>query len=240
MSFSKVLECIKKGNYVEAKTEIYTLLENGAISDEDILALEKYYNEGKSPYVGYFFYKALCSKNKYFEAYNVYMELMKLQIKKKDINFYDVSKGASDEDIMLICEDIEKRLDEYGIVQSLLISEVIDVIIPRLWENKNDKKYDVISNIARKMWFSDLKNTQCLYEFAYSCSKNDSELAKKLYLKLVESEPANSKALNQIGLIYEKNNDMKSAQRYFEKAYDICADNEEYRQNLERIYLATR
>ena len=66
-----------------------------AISDEDILALEKYYNEGKSPYVGYFFYKALCSKNKYFEAYNVYMELMKLQIKKKDINFYDVSKSIT-------------------------------------------------------------------------------------------------------------------------------------------------
>jgi len=176
----------------------------------------------------------------YFESYNIYMELMKMQVKKKDITFRDVVEGASDDDIVKICKDIIKRLDEDGIVQSLLISEVIDIIIPRLWENKKEEKYDLISQIAQKMWFGDLKNTQCLYEFAYSCSKNDSELAKKLYLKLIESEPANSKALNQIGLIYEKNNDMKSAQKYYKKAFDICADNDEYRQNLERIYLATR
>lgn len=240
MSLVNVLDYIKDGNYVEAKTKIYDILKNEKIESNDITLIKNYYNDGKSPYAGYVLYRIYCIKEQYFDAYLLYVELMNQRIKKKDITFLDVTNNADDKEIIKICADIIKKLDEDDMVQSLLISEVIDHIIPRVWASDSNQKYEIISQIAQKLWFGDLKNTNCLYEFAFSCSKKDSELAKKLYLKLVESEPANSKALNQIGLIFEKNNDMKSAQKYFEKAYEICADNEEYRQNLERIYLATR
>ena len=74
-----------------------------------------------------------------------------------------------------------------------------------------------------------------LYELAVSCEKVDNDLAEKLYLKLIQKEPANTEVLNNIGLMYERKTEYDKAKFYFSKAYMFCDTNKVYRKNLERV-----
>ena len=111
----------------------------------------------------------------------------------------------------------------------------MDVIVPELWSVRDEKKYAMISKLASLIWFEDLKNSQYIYELAYSCEREDNDLAEKLYLKLIQKEPANTEALNHIGLMYEKKTEYDKAKFYFSKAYMFCDTNKTYRKNLERV-----
>jgi Flp pilus assembly protein TadD len=70
---------------------------------------------------------------------------------------------------------------------------------------------------------------------AYSCANVEDDLAEKLYLKLIQKEPANAEALNDIGLMYEKKTDYAKAKFYFSKAYMFCDTNKTYKKNLDRV-----
>ena len=72
----------------------------------------------------------------------------------------------------------------------------------------------MISNMASLIWLEDLKKSNYLYDLAFACEKEDNELAEKLYLKLIQNEPANTEALNNIGLMYEKKGDYAKAKYY--------------------------
>ena len=125
--------------------------------------------------------------------------------------------------------------EDMDIPQSILVSDVVDSIVPVIWNLQDDSKYEMIANLSKKIWFGDLKNSEYIYYLAYSCARVDDDLAEKLYLKLIQKEPANAEALNDIGLMYEKKTDYAKAKFYFSKAYMFCDTNKMYKKNLDRV-----
>ena len=236
MNFLSVLELIKNGDFQNAKALLFEILEKGEISNEEIDMLDTYYMKNKNNYVGYVFFKALVKKHRYFEAYDMYMNLLKSCPLKKDYTFKEVLEDAPLDQMELMYKDIVLKLQgDIDIPQSLVVSEIIDVLVPELWSTRDEKKYSMIAKLASLVWFEDLKNSNCLYELAVSCEKVDSELAEKLYLKLIQKEPANTEVLNNIGLMYEKKTQYDKAKFYFSKAYMFCDTNKIYLKNLERV-----
>ena len=236
MNFLSVLELIKNGDYQNAKTLLFEILDKGEISNEEIDMLEKYYMKNKNNYVGYVFFKALVKKHRYFEAYDMYINLLKDCPIKREFSFKEVIQDAPLDQMELMYKDIILRLQiDIDIPQSLIVSEIVDVIVPELWSTRDEKKYEMIANLASLIWFEDLKNSNYIYELAVSCEKVDNELAEKLYLKLIQKEPANTEALNNIGLMYERKTQYDKAKFYFSKAYMFCDTNKTYRKNLERV-----
>ena len=236
MNFLSVLELIKEGDYKNAKELLFEILDKGEISNDEIDMLDRYYSKNKNHYVGYVFFKALIKKHRFFEAYDMYIDLLRECPLKRELSFKEVLKDAPLDQLEMMYKDLILKLsDDIDIPQSLIVSEIVDAIVPELWSLNSEKKYSMIAKLASLIWFEDLKNSEYIYELAYSCEKVDSELAEKLYLKLIQKEPANTEALNNIGLMYEKKTEYDKAKFYFSKAYMFCDSNKVYRKNLERV-----
>lgn len=236
MKLTSVLELIKDGDYQQAKSMLMETINKGDISEEELKVLDKYYNNNKNSYVAYVLYKAQCSVMQYFQAYNTYMDILRSCERKRDISLHEAVDNASYEDIELMYNDLILKLqDDIDIPQSLMVSEVVDILVPAISKRKDSRKYCMISNMASLIWFEDLKKSNYLYDLAFACEKEDNELAEKLYLKLIQNEPANTEALNNIGLMYEKKGDYAKAKYYFSKAFMFCDSNKVYRKNLERV-----
>ena len=69
---------------------MFEILDKGEISNEEIDMLEKYYMKNKNNYVGYVFFKALVKKHRYFEAYDMYINLLKDCPIKREFSFKEV------------------------------------------------------------------------------------------------------------------------------------------------------
>ena len=198
--------------------------------------LDKYSLKNKNHYVGYVYFKALIKKHRFFEAYDMYINLLRECPLKRELSFKEVLQDAPLDQLEMMYNDLILKLsDDIDIPQSLIVSEIVDAIVPELWSLTSEKKYSMIAKLASLIWFEDLKNSEYIYELAYSCEKVDNELAEKLYLKLIQKEPANTEALNNIGLMYEKRTEYDKAKFYFSKAYMFCDSNKVYRKNLERV-----
>ena len=44
MAFSEVLECIRKGDFTQAKTELKIVIDEGKIEPKDVENIKKYYS----------------------------------------------------------------------------------------------------------------------------------------------------------------------------------------------------
>lgn len=236
MAFSEVLECIRKGDFTQAKTELKIVIDEGKIEPKDVENIKKYYSKNNSPYVAYILYRAQCSCKMVNDAFDTYMLLLRQCSRKRDVMFSELLDKASEDEIKNIYNKLIAMLeDDIDIPQSILVSDVVDYIVPVIWDMKNEDKYQMIASIASHIWFGDLKNSEYIYYMAYSCANVEDDLAEKLYLKLIQKEPANAEALNDIGLMYEKKTDYAKAKFYFSKAYMFCDTNKTYKKNLDRV-----
>ena len=236
MAFSVILDLIRKGDFAQAKADLLSVIEAGNLKEKDVETIKKYYEKSNSPYVAYILYKSQCCCGLRIDALDTYLKLLQQCSRKRDVSLIDILEGASNEEFKEIYNEIINRLSEdIDIPQSIIVSDIVDVIVPEIWNRYGDEKYEMIANLAEKIWFEDLKNSDNIYWLAYSCEKANSELAEKLYLKLIQKEPANAEALNNIGLIYEKKTDYAKAKFYFSKAYMFCDTNKIYKKNLDRI-----
>lgn len=236
MAFSEVLECIRKGDFTKAKAELKIVIDEGKLAIKDVQTIEKYYAKNNSPYVAYILYRAQCSCQMVNEAFNTYMLLLRQCSRKRDAKFSELLDKANDEEIVAIYNKLIDMLeDDIDIPQSILVSDVVDYLVPVIWNMNDNDKYKMIATIASHIWFGDLKDSQYIYYMAYSCANVEDDLAEKLYLKLIQKEPANAEALNDIGLMYEKKTDYAKAKFYFSKAYMFCDTNKAYKKNLDRV-----
>lgn len=236
MAFSVILDLIRKGDFAHAKTELLSVINDGNLKEKDVNTIKKYYEKNNSPYVAYILFKSQCCCGLRLDALDTYMTLLQQCSRKRNVSLSDVLAGASDKEFKEIYDEIISRLsDDIDIPQSIIVSDIVDVIVPEIWNRFEEEKYGMIANLAEKIWFEDLKNSEHIYWLAYSCEKANSDLAEKLYLKLIQKEPANAEALNNIGLIYEKKTDYAKAKFYFSKAYMFCDTNKVYKNNLDRI-----
>ena len=236
MAFSEVLECIRKGDFTQAKIELKTVIDDGRVEPKDVEVIKKYYSKNNSPYVAYILYRVQCSCQMVNDAFDTYMLLLRQCTRKRDVKLSELLDKANEEEIEGIYNKLISLLeDDIDIPQSILVSDVVDCIVPAIWNMKNENKYKMIASIASHIWFGDLKNSEYIYYMAYSCANVEDDLAEKLYLKLIQKEPANAEALNDIGLMYEKKTDYAKAKFYFSKAYMFCENNKTYKKNLDRV-----
>lgn len=236
MAFSKILDLIRKGDFAQAKADLLSVINEGNLQIKDVDVIKKYYNKSNSPYVAYILYKSQCCCGLRLEALDTYIKLLQQCSRKRDVSILDMLVDTNNEEIQEIYEAIINKLsDDIDIPQSIIVSDIVDVIVPVIWEKFGEEKYNMISRLAELIWFEDLKNSEHIYILAYSCERANSELAEKLYLKLIQKEPANAEALNNIGLLYEKKTDYAKARFYFSKAYMFCDSNKTYKKNLDRI-----
>lgn len=236
MAFSTIIDLIRKGDFAQAKADLISVINEGNLQLKDVETVKKYYKKSNSPYVAYILYKSQCCCGLRLDAVDTYMKLLQQCSRKRDVSLTDALDGASNEEIKSIYDFfIDKLSDDVDIPQSIIVSDIVDVIVPVIWHKFDEEKYNMIANLAELIWFEDLKNSEHIYLLAYSCEKANSELAEKLYLKLIQKEPANAEALNNIGLLYEKKTDYAKAKFYFSKAYMFCDTNKAYKKNLDRI-----
>lgn len=236
MAFSKILDLIRKGDFAQAKADLLSVINEGNLQIKDVNTIKKYYDKSNSPYVAYILYKSQCCCGLRLEALDTYIKFLQQCSRKRDVSLLDMLVDANNEEILELYEGIiDKLSDDVDIPQSIIVSDIVDVIVPIIWEKFGEEKYNMISRLAELIWFEDLKNSEHIYILAYSCERANSELAEKLYLKLIQKEPANAEALNNIGLLYEKKTDYAKARFYFSKAYMFCDSNKTYKKNLDRI-----
>jgi len=100
----------------------------------------------------------------------------------------------------------------------------------------NAKNYSEVVTIYNLLDNDDLDSIDIWFEFAFSLKKqNQSEKSKYAYEKAIKSNPNSSAALNNLGVIYEENNDLEKAIYYFEKARSFESTEELYKRNLTRV-----
>lgn len=236
MGFATVMSLIKQGDFSEAKRVMNEYIDENKIKEDDIAIVSNYYTSTRSSYAGYILYKMQCAYGQYFEAYKTYVRLLEICLRKRDISLKDAFSKADDNIMYDILIDFKEQLEnDIDIPQSLIVSEIIDVLVPRINNSSISNKDRLLADIAELMWFEELKTSEYLYEIAVACLEADSELAEKLFLKVIEKEPANSIALNDIGILFEKKENYEKAKIYFGRAHNFCADNQEYKANFDRV-----
>lgn len=116
-----------------------------------------------------------------------------------------------------ICDNIKIYSFNSNIYQQL-----IESIIKELFERK---KYGTIIRITENIDFKQLDYLKFGFELAYSYKelKKDKE-AKKIYEEYMDKYPNSDAAINNLGVIYEKEGNLEKALELYEKAENICHD----------------
>ena len=102
MAFSEVLECIRKGDFTQAKNELKTVIDEGKLEPKDVELVKKYYSKNNSPYVAYILYRAQCCCLMVNEAFDTYMLLLRQCTRKRDAKLSELLDKANEEEIVSI------------------------------------------------------------------------------------------------------------------------------------------
>lgn len=172
---------------------------------------------------------------KYFkqhlDAYKTFISMLKnyLDIDKIDSCSIDFLDQCSHGDFSQIYENTLKIIKSHvDIDMKNFITDVFDVLINHIWATSDKIKYQKIVNLCEPLGDYDLKNSNCMFELAYSYAKLEKKSfqAEKIYNMLLKNDPQNSAVINNLGVILENRGDLNKALEYFEKAFNInCSDN---------------
>ncbi|PKM86488.1 MAG: hypothetical protein CVU87_12005 [Firmicutes bacterium HGW-Firmicutes-12] len=176
----------------------------------------------------------------FFDAYKTYIAILCEYLNPEEnfnygIDFFDESSHAETEQIY---EDILLTLkSDLDMDFGRFVSGVFDNIIDFLYNSKDKEKHKKICAIADMLNNYYLEKSQKLFEVAYSYAKidNTSQKAERLYLLLLENQPENSAVLNNLGLIYERRNELQKAKEYYTKSYERDASNDRAFGNLHQV-----
>ena len=170
-------------------------------------------------------YEKLKDNKKYFMTFIKAIENCGNK-EKYTIGFCNFKELELDYVVDYICNNIKVYSFNSNTYQKL-----IEAIIEELFKRK---KYDVIVRITESI---DFKKLDCLkfgFELAYSYKelKKDKE-SKKIYEEYMDKYPNSDATINNLGVIYEKEGNLKKALELYEKAEKICHD-KIYTNNIKR------
>ena len=191
--------------------------------------------------------------NKYFtqntefckHLYCIYIENQRDP--RKAWNYYKKYALKCDEDIYLDI-DLTENIDtdifedilcdfEHLIEESYYLKKIaktfLQPIIDRLYK---EKKYKKIIDLAKRFSDNDLECSPLLFQIAYSYSdEKDFLTSKKYYEKHIKEVGKSAAALNNLGVIYEKMNELSKAKEMYLEALDLEKNEEVYKNNLKSI-----
>lgn len=180
----------------------------------------------------------------FFDAYKTYIAMLRKYLNPEEKCIWDIDflDECSTEDIEQIYQDILITLkSNIDIDLDRFISVVFDSIVEYLYNSKDSEKYKKICALADEINNYYLEKSNMIFEVAYSYAEldNTSKIAERLYLFLLKTQPS-SAVLNNLGVIYEKRNELQKAKEYFIKANKQDENNEKAVQNLRRVDLTIK
>lgn len=181
----------------------------------------------------------------FFDAYKTYIAILCEYHKPEEeytncIDFFNKCSPTETEQIYqdilsTLKSDLEMDFDRF-------VSGVFDYIVDYLYNSSYKEKYEKICAIANALNNFYLAKSKKLFEIAYSYAEidNASQKAERFYLLLLKTQQESCAALNNLGVIYERRNELQKAKEYFAKAYELDSSKEKYSKNIQRVSLAIK
>lgn len=181
----------------------------------------------------------------FFDAYKTYIAMLCEYLNPEEkfnygIDFFDECSPADTEqiyqDILITLKaNIDMDLDRF-------VSGVFDNTVDFLNKSSDEEKVKKICAIADALDNYYLEKSQKLFEVAYSYAEldNKSKKAERLYLLLLKAQPQSSAELNNLGVIYERRNELQKAKEYYTKAYETDGTNDKAFDNLQQVNLVIK
>lgn len=200
----------------------------------DATALAHFLKTKFNPKVAAALYEMRCHFGQFKEAYEVLWQFLKAYKSFSDYWIFasGVLETADEEQLqMLVAQTIDHlKDDDYD--EKLFISELFSDLIKKLNELE---MYPEIRQIAEFVSDDEIIRSGCTFSCAYAFGEVSNNRATVLYEKLVEREPNNAAAINNLGVRYRECNDLYKALLCYEKANKLDPQKELYRDNLKKV-----
>lgn len=203
----------------------------------DIKSLESYSKKnGFNKYIATALFNMHCHFRQYVDASHAFMSFL-LHYKNpedSDIFYSAITESVETDMLQAIVKDMLEEIEKVECYdEETFASTAFTEIVKILHEEGN---YTLIAQLADCL--SDnviLSNSGCAFECAYAYDENNSERAQSIYQKLINKEPNNVAALNNLGVIYKRKGSFEDAYNLFKKAHDISPKKELYINNLHQV-----
>ena len=200
----------------------------------DASVLTRYLKAEFNPKVAAVLYNMRCHHNQFKEAYDVLWRFLQEQESLTDywIFFSDIIDSADEERLAMLVEETLLHLQEDDYTEEAFVDEVFVELIQKL------HKAEMFSSACKIIEFisdEQIIRSDCTFYCAYALGCESSSRATLLYEKLVEKEPHNASAFNNLGVQYRDQDKLYEALQCYEKACQIEPPNELYAKNLKII-----
>ena len=147
---------------------------------------------------------------------------------------YLESQLENDRSIEMLFKNLKTDIsNNYSFEQNFKDSSSVNGIIRNLF---SEKEYHKVVELSEFFSTDELLKKNFLFELAFSYAEIKREdLAQKFYLLNIQTEPNSSSSYNNVSIIFEHNNDSKSALTYISKAKELEPDKDLYIRNFKRI-----
>lgn len=174
----------------------------------------------------------------FFNAYKLAKQYMNnlswSELKEDQINIhFSFVEEASEEVFQQFLNDLKKDFNNIDSASLALAKGLINPIIERL-HKKND--FETIIELVDPYMGIYLEETNVLFEIAYAYGElKKNEAARKTYELYLKKEGESSAAINNLGVVYEKEGNLAKAEECFERALRREPHSKRYKNNLQCI-----
>lgn len=200
----------------------------------DATVLARYIKTKFNPKVAGALYNMRCHFKQYKEAYEVLWRFIKEYENLEDnwVFFSEIINEADEVCLQMLVEQTVIHLQEDDYDQKLFVDEVFADLIKAL--NKAEM-YSDIRSVAEFVSDDEIIRSGCTFSCAYAFGEVPDDRATALYEKLVEREPNNSAAINNLGVRYREQGALYKALLCYEKAHKLTPEKELYKENLKKV-----
>jgi len=176
-----------------------------------------------------------CYYQQYLEANNVFFELLSNHENPENstICYDSITDNVSDEMLITIASRVITKIETMEDFDTGVFSATIfRTLVKRLYRSKGYSQIVLLSDYISD---NEILDSNCAFECAYSYSENGNERAQALYECLIDKEPKNSSAINNLGVIFERKGALVDALNCFTKAHTLSPEEALYKSNLLKV-----
>lgn len=203
-------------------------------SRKDMINIQKYYNSvDNSIHIGKALFSIYNYYNMKYNAFNILLDMLlnnyEVYDEINDLKDFFVNSSKEDFDMYIDCIiDLFEKSNNYFIQLKKLSFDLVYYLF-------QEKMYEKIVLFCDAINLDNVKNSFFEFFAAYSYSElNRYEESKELYTFIIENNPNDFESINNLGLIFEKEQNFEMALKLYEKSFKI-SQNTINSNNLSRI-----
>lgn len=183
-------------------------------------------------------YDMYYNEKKYSMANKVLLIMLKngIDLDNSLVYYEGIKESVSGEEWSMVLLDTLELLESISDMDEFNVDSYATTlfysVINELFERK---KYQDIDILVESLSNDVIIKSGCAFECAYALKNNNNPRSKTIYEMILKETPNNSSVLNNLGVIYEENDEIEKANEFFERAHMIAPDNRIYTNNLDRI-----